>query len=64
MFAEQPLRGNPFRVQDVHQRDSILGETGSEDYHFKVLAHFFDELATARSYLDVDLASAALDIDR
>jgi len=63
MFTEQPLGCDSARVQDVHQGDSILGETRSEDDYFVILAHLLDEFATARSHLDVDLASTPLNID-
>ena len=63
MLSEEPLRCDTLRIKDVHERDSILRQTGREDDHFEVLAHLFDELLAARSHQHVDFALSPLDVD-
>ena len=64
VLAEQALRGHPLRVEDIHQRVGILGETGCKDGHFIVPADFFDEFLAARPDLHVDVTLTPLDVDR
>ena len=63
VLSEEPLRCNSLRIQDVHQRNGILGQTGREDDHLVVLAHLLDELLAARSHKHVDLAFAPLNVN-
>ena len=63
MIAEKSLGGDPFRIQDIHERYGILGETCCEDDDLKVFTDFKNEFTAVRSDLDVDVAGAALDIN-
>ena len=64
VFAEQTLRRNVHRVQDIHQRIGVFRKRGSEYDHFIVLADFLDEFAAVGTNLHVNSADAPFDIDR
>ena len=64
VLAEQSLRGDPLRVEHVHQWDRILAQTCSEDDNFIILAHLNDKFAALRTNLNVDVASTTFDVDR
>lgn len=64
MLSEQSLRGYILLVENIHQRDSILGETGRENDDLKVLANLVDEFAAVRPDIYENVVDAAFDIDR
>ena len=63
MLTEQSLRSHSLRVQNVHQRDSILRQTSREDDYLEVLAHLNNELLAVWAHLDVYVARSTLDVD-
>jgi len=64
MLSEEALGSNAIRVENVHERDGILGKGRSEDNHFPILAHLFDKLATVGSHLDENVGDSAFNIYR
>ena len=63
MLTEQALRSDPLWIKNIHEWDSILGQTRSEDDHFEVFSDFNYEFATAWADLYIDIASAAFYVD-
>lgn len=64
MLSEQSLRGYILLVENIHQRDGILGETGRENDDFEVLANLVDEFAAVWPHIYENVVDAAFDIDR
>ena len=53
VFSKEAIRAAAVFVQDVHERVSVLGETGCVDNYFIVFLHVLDEFNSARPYKDV-----------
>ena len=64
MLSEKSLGSDFVLVQNVHERDGVLGQRSCEDYDFEVFRNLFDERDTAWSNKHVDVADATFNVDR
>lgn len=64
MLAEKPLGCNAFGIQDVHEGDGILGQTGREDDHLVVPSHLGEKLIASGPYFDINVVDLSLDVYR
>lgn len=62
MLTEESLGSDVLLIQNVHQRDCVLGKGSCENDNFEVLADLIDELTAVGSHLHIDVVHATLNV--
>jgi hypothetical protein len=63
VLSKKALGSDAFRIKNIHEGISILGQRGSENNYFPVLANFLYEFTAVGPHLDINIADFAFNID-
>ena len=64
MFSEKALWCHILLVENIHERNGILAQAGSENDNLVILGNLVDELTAARPYVNEFIVDTALYINR